>query len=226
VSPPLPELFDRRLQARALAVIFFTAVAVGALTLAFPRSQRLEEAEVIAILAVGLLAAVWLWVRSGRATPGEVHGGLVLGTLLVAIANYFSHGTAFFPLLFTWIGLYAFYFFPARIGVAYVGLIGVSYAVVLVVDTQASEFVRWMLAVGTPLGAGLLIARLLADVRGQATAAAAKETTLGASEARMRAIVDSAPDAFVTLDREGTIVMWNPAAERMFGYTAEEAVGR
>ncbi|MEJ7893184.1 MAG: response regulator [Solirubrobacteraceae bacterium] len=35
-----------------------------------------------------------------------------------------------------------------------------------------------------------------------------------------------ASDAFVAMDREGRITEWNPAAERTFGWTEEEAVGR
>ncbi|MBO0687953.1 MAG: PAS domain S-box protein [Candidatus Dormibacteraeota bacterium] len=39
-------------------------------------------------------------------------------------------------------------------------------------------------------------------------------------------IVDGAGDAVIFADGEGTIRLWNAAAERVFGYTAAEAVGR
>ena len=46
---------------------------------------------------------------------------------------------------------------------------------------------------------------------------------LHAAEARMHAVIESANDAIVTTDIRGAIVSWNAAAERIFGYTGEEA---
>ena len=40
------------------------------------------------------------------------------------------------------------------------------------------------------------------------------------------ALLNSASDAIVATDRDGLIVFWNPGAERIFGFTADEAAGR
>jgi diguanylate cyclase (GGDEF)-like protein/PAS domain S-box-containing protein len=45
------------------------------------------------------------------------------------------------------------------------------------------------------------------------------------SEAALRAIVQSSPLAIVAVDREGGVHLWNHAAERMFGWSADEVVG-
>lgn len=41
-----------------------------------------------------------------------------------------------------------------------------------------------------------------------------------------RKIVDEIPDGIVYADRQGIIRLWNGGAGRMFGHTAEEAVGK
>jgi PAS domain S-box-containing protein len=42
----------------------------------------------------------------------------------------------------------------------------------------------------------------------------------------LKAVVDSADDAVVTKTLEGVITSWNPGAERVFGYTADEVIGK
>lgn len=46
------------------------------------------------------------------------------------------------------------------------------------------------------------------------------------SEERKAAIFESALDALITIDQDGKLVEWNPAAARIFGYQAEQAIGR
>lgn len=43
---------------------------------------------------------------------------------------------------------------------------------------------------------------------------------------RLAAIVESSSDAIWAKGLDGTIIAWNPSAERLFGYSAEEAVGQ
>ncbi|HTL29937.1 MAG TPA: PAS domain S-box protein, partial [Tepidisphaeraceae bacterium] len=52
------------------------------------------------------------------------------------------------------------------------------------------------------------------------------EAALRDSEQRMRAIVEAAVDAIITIDQNGLIESVNTATERLFGYSAAEMIGR
>jgi PAS domain S-box-containing protein len=66
----------------------------------------------------------------------------------------------------------------------------------------------------------------LGDQIGQAVERRRDAEALRAKEARHRAMLDAALDCVVTMDHEGRVVDFNPAAERCFGYRAGEVAGR
>ncbi len=68
-------------------------------------------------------------------------------------------------------------------------------------------------------------AALRAALRARDQRAEAQREVAG-SESRLRLIFDSAMDAVVASDARGVITAWNAQAERIFGWSAAEAVGR
>src|SRR5215472_16039612 len=55
---------------------------------------------------------------------------------------------------------------------------------------------------------------------------AARRAALWRGNEQFRALVNAAPMAVVGSDLQGKINVWNPAAERLFGWTAQEVLGR
>ncbi|HWB09268.1 MAG TPA: response regulator [Pirellulales bacterium] len=52
------------------------------------------------------------------------------------------------------------------------------------------------------------------------------ERSLAEAQAHLRAVIESSMDAIITTDSRGTVTLFNPSAERMFGHSAAQAVGQ
>lgn len=63
-------------------------------------------------------------------------------------------------------------------------------------------------------------------LRREMTERAALEQEARAGHARLQSIIDNVQEAIVTSDCDGTIQHWSPGAERIFGYSAAEAIGK
>ena len=80
---------------------------------------------------------------------------------------------------------------------------------------------------GSELGQlGQAFDRMAEDLEAQIRAREATAAALQISDARHRAIVETAVDAMVVIDERGVIQSCNPATERIFGYTEAEMLGR
>ncbi len=79
-----------------------------------------------------------------------------------------------------------------------------------------------LLAFGLVLGAAVFIVLRVFPLRALSLAL----QSLQESEGKFRAIASTAADAIIVINDRGVITSWNSAAEKIFGYTAQEAAGR
>ncbi len=80
---------------------------------------------------------------------------------------------------------------------------------------------------GGPGAAALVMAGIGAGwVRRQFGRLAQVEEALRRSEARKAAVLETAPDAVIAIDHTGAVLEFNAAAQALFGYRREEALGR
>ena len=86
----------------------------------------------------------------------------------------------------------------------------------------AASFVLAVLLVDN-VGLQAQMSRLLGTLRRQA---ASERDRHSERERLFSAVVESSNDAIITKTLDGTITGWNRAAERLFGFTAAEAVGK
>lgn len=86
--------------------------------------------------------------------------------------------------------------------------------------------IRWISHICRPLysDTGEFLGRRISNR--DITARKQIEEELKENEEKLRTITHTAQDAIILMDNEWKISFWNPAAEKIFGYTNEEAIGK
>jgi PAS domain S-box-containing protein len=84
---------------------------------------------------------------------------------------------------------------------------------------------RWFWEQGTPVYDETGTVEALEGVIMDVTARRERERELQATNERLNTLIEASPDALVAIDPDGTVELWNPAAERMFGWTEDEVLG-
>ncbi|MCX5519058.1 PAS domain S-box protein [Kaistia defluvii] len=107
--------------------------------------------------------------------------------------------------------------------VAIVASLGLGMAIYGQADGLGTSHV-WNGVAFAVIGGGLVaLGEWLHRVRGQLATAAAD---LRYREAHLRSILETIPDAMIVIDEAGLVQSFSAAAQRMFGYTAAEILGR
>ena len=73
---------------------------------------------------------------------------------------------------------------------------------------------------------GLILSTLLASLLGVLNISRARQLQITAEQAKLAAIVESSADAIIGKDLDCRVTSWNNGAEKLFGYSAQEALGQ
>lgn len=154
----------------------------------------------------------------------------VFGCVAGAIFPLFGLGARFLLLggetQFPYISFYPAVCMAALLAGLNGGIVGALVSVVL-----AQAFV-------TPAGAGpdvpalaiflssTLLVALLAEYMHRIQARAMQRDALAAAQRSLSQIVETSMEAIYSIDRDGRVATWNAGAERLYGYTAAEMIGR
>jgi PAS domain S-box-containing protein len=71
-------------------------------------------------------------------------------------------------------------------------------------------------------GGGSIFVGIIRDITERKSA----ERALHESAGRMRALIETAVDGAILIDARGVVLMFNPAGEKLFGYSADEVIGK
>jgi PAS domain S-box-containing protein len=111
-------------------------------------------------------------------------------------------------------------------------LLGLSLLLALGLGRLMAAPIAELSQAGTTLAAGAPVTPIHSTLReanelSEVLSAASRELlSRMRAQAHLAAIVAHSPSAMVSLSPTGIIQSWNPAAERLFGYSASEAIGR
>ena len=84
---------------------------------------------------------------------------------------------------------------------------------------------KWVRTIGRPIKEGTKVVKVRGAIQ-DITERKQAEGRLRRSNDTLSSLIQASPMAITMLDAEGKVRVWNPAAERIFGWSAEEVLGR
>jgi diguanylate cyclase (GGDEF)-like protein len=146
-----------------MARIAAFAWAAGALfalvSVLLPEAAVNDETLLAVVAGVAAAAAVALFVVFDRVRPWGFQVMLAGATVVASAAAYaWGSASAYEPLPYMWITLFAFYFFSLRAAVMHMALVGAGYAIALAAESPPGDPLDgWLATLGTLLVSGMFV---------------------------------------------------------------------
>jgi diguanylate cyclase (GGDEF)-like protein/PAS domain S-box-containing protein len=207
--------------ARVLAMFFVAGSAIGFAALAFlPLPSTLSVTGNAIALGAGLVIGLVLFFAAARLPEWSIHAALACGTVVVSLGVYF--GGRFETnneMFYLWVAFYAFYFLTLRQALAHVAFVAAAYALAIGLTQEAGPAVtRWVITTGSLVVMGLLVARLVRQLRARMREAAERTESLREAEERFRRAFDDAAIGMALVSLEGRWLRVNHALAEITGY--------
>jgi PAS domain S-box-containing protein len=187
----------------------------------------------IATVSVGMVAFTWLVTAQHDRLPILLSGGHYTPIMLAVVSTVWCLSFAALAVLWLrrphavldiWlmVVMCAWLFDIALSAILNVARFDVGFYLGRIYGLCAASFVLAVLLIDN-VGLQAKLARLLGALRLQA---ASERDLRTERDSLFSAVVESSNDAIITKLLDGTITGWNGAAERLFGFTAAEALGK
>ena len=148
------------------SVLFVVGAMIGAVVLAIPHPKTFDDRALWMNVIAGLAGAAFARLGAARLPRWPLYVVIAFGILVVARSAYDTGDRAGFFILFcVWIGLYAVFFFPRRVALAYLLAIAATYAWLLIELQSTAALARWFAGIGTIVLGAFMIDSLVERVR-------------------------------------------------------------
>jgi diguanylate cyclase (GGDEF)-like protein len=203
-----------------LGGLYLAGATIGALSLILPHPASFNSGELWSNVVLAYAAGAALLLARRRLPVWAIQLAVLAGTVVVTRAVYYGHDpSGYYAVWYLWIGVYAFFFFGMRWGLAQLAAVGIAYGWLLSELNGTTPVTAWVVTIGSIAVAGLLVDALAGRLRRETVASARRASNLEAvGEVARQLATQSDPRAVgwaicssaVRTAHASTAVLWRP----------------